>query len=611
MKNKLLWVGVTITALTIFQLSYGFHTLEPTNISWLMTVRHDWGTHYLGWAFYKNEPWQFPLGHVRDYFYPLGTNVGFTDSIPLFAIFFKLFAPLMGQNFQYFGLWLLLCYLLAAGYSVLLLKQFNVQPFLIFAGALLITANPVLLYRGLHPALCGQFLFIASLFVYFIKPGTKTTNYILNYQLALLILAGLINPYLCFMVLGFSLATPLRLLSENRISRARFGIYLAVSVFLLLLSWYLIGMVEFGKKEDLGVSGGFGLYGMNLNSLFNPSGYSSLLPQLKQVSWHQYEGFMYLGSGIMFLGCVALALRFWKGHERLATPGQTVWTRTVNGVRIWPLCMILILYTLFAITHVVSFGEHVLFRVPVPKIILKFGEIFRASARFFWLPYYLIFFSLIVFLSRSAISSIARQIIMGVVLLLQFYDCWPLLTHWRLSYGDYHPPISANTWNSIIGESDQVVFFPPFQANNLVNMDYQDFSFLASKARKPINTGYVARLDTRAMKVYSDSLIDALQGGRLAPNRIYITTPSTLETYPLLLQDSSIAVNMLDGYYYFFLKSGASSTLRSVAGAENLLHKNSLDSLARKSAQKNLFLAVSSAGHQQNKDSIVDRAAQL
>ncbi len=36
--------------------------LQPSNINWLMTARHDWGTHYLGWAFYKNEPWHFPIG---------------------------------------------------------------------------------------------------------------------------------------------------------------------------------------------------------------------------------------------------------------------------------------------------------------------------------------------------------------------------------------------------------------------------------------------------------------------------------------------------------------------------------------------------------------------
>ena len=86
----------------MYHLCYGFQTLNPYNIDWLMSALHDWGTHYLGWHFFKNEPWQFPLGNISNYFAPLGTNVGFTDSIPLLAIFFKLFSAILPENFQYF-----------------------------------------------------------------------------------------------------------------------------------------------------------------------------------------------------------------------------------------------------------------------------------------------------------------------------------------------------------------------------------------------------------------------------------------------------------------------------------------------------------------------------
>jgi hypothetical protein len=113
-KSWLPWIVATIAVIIIFHISYGLSALQPSNVSWLMTVRHDWGTHYLGWAFYKNEPWQFPLGKVDGYNFPVGTNVGYTDSIPLLAIFFKVFAPLLSSDFQYFGIWLFLCHLLAA-----------------------------------------------------------------------------------------------------------------------------------------------------------------------------------------------------------------------------------------------------------------------------------------------------------------------------------------------------------------------------------------------------------------------------------------------------------------------------------------------------------------
>ena len=89
-KNTLMLVSLSAAAI-IFLISYSLTILIPTNDNWLMTVRDDWGTHYLGWFFYRNEPWTFPLGNVSRYYFTPGTNVGFTDSIPLMAIFFKIF----------------------------------------------------------------------------------------------------------------------------------------------------------------------------------------------------------------------------------------------------------------------------------------------------------------------------------------------------------------------------------------------------------------------------------------------------------------------------------------------------------------------------------------
>ena len=119
------WILATLAMLAIFQYIYGFASLQPSNIKWLMEARHDWGTHYLGWAFYKNEPWHFPLGKITGYNYPVGANVGFTDSIPLLAIFFKLFRPFLSEDFQYFGLWLFICHLLAGYFTILLCRLFK------------------------------------------------------------------------------------------------------------------------------------------------------------------------------------------------------------------------------------------------------------------------------------------------------------------------------------------------------------------------------------------------------------------------------------------------------------------------------------------------------
>ena len=211
MNNKILYFASFWAVVIIFHISYGLQILIPGNNSWLMTVRHDWGTHYLAWAFYKSEPWSFPLGKIVGYNYPVGTNIGYTDSIPFLAIFFKLFAPLLSSDFQYFGIWLFICHLLAAYFTVLLCRLFNVNWVATLAASIFIAASPVLLYRGMHPALCGQWMLIAAIYFYFLDKQLSNWKKILLYQFILLSFSATINPYLCAMVMGFSFATPIKL----------------------------------------------------------------------------------------------------------------------------------------------------------------------------------------------------------------------------------------------------------------------------------------------------------------------------------------------------------------------------------------------------------------
>ena len=68
----------------------GGPTLDPRNFMWLMAG--DWLQHWLGWLFFRNDPWTFPLGRISSLLYPVGTNIGFTDSNPLVSLLLKPFA---------------------------------------------------------------------------------------------------------------------------------------------------------------------------------------------------------------------------------------------------------------------------------------------------------------------------------------------------------------------------------------------------------------------------------------------------------------------------------------------------------------------------------------
>ena len=590
MKNRLLYAASFAAVLIIFHLSYGLQILVPTNISWMMTAMHDWGTHYLGWLYYKNEPWQFPIGGITNYFYPIGTNVGLTDSIPLFAIFFKIFAGILPDNFQYFGIWLFSCHLLAAYFSVRLFLLLKVNHIITFLAVIFIVANPVLIHRGMHPALCAHWLVLASIYLYCLDPRIVTAKKNLNYQLVLLFLSALINPYMCLMVFGFTVTLSARLgFFDKILSKKYFFAYNATSIIILLLTWYFVGIVSFNSGEVLSVEGSYGLYSLNLNSLYNSSGWSTYLQGLKQVSWHQYEGFMYLGLGILLLLVLLLlyfsysflANRIWKTPQEF--PFQ------LNKKWLIPLVTMVAVFTLFAITHIVSFNDKVLFKVPLPHIFIKLGETFRASGRFFWIPYYLIIFFAIIAIARIRIHTTAKISILGIILFIQLKDTWRLINMYTLSYGAYHTPLNDNSWQNLMKEYKEIAIYPPFEGTYLTKLDYQYFCFLAAKDTKPINTGYVARADYRSMDKYRDSLESSIQNGNLSSTTLYITTAANLNYFSTSLQSNNWGISMLDNYYIIYDKNARSEKLLSLINTLNQSNKERLDSVNKIINKRTLF----------------------
>ena len=583
-----LWLIVTISVILIFQVSYGLGILVPSNNSWLMTVRHDWGTHYLGWAFYKNEPWHFPIGKIINYNYPVGTNVGFTDSIPLFAIFFKLLRPLLNDNFQYFGIWLLLCHLLSAYYTVLLFRLFKINTLNTILAAIFVASTPVLLYRGMHPALCAQWLLIAAIYVYFLSAYKKPQK-ILIYQFFLLFLSASINPYLCGMVFGFTLITPIKLLVyDKKLKIKYFLVYLIGSIFCLLLLWYIIGFIDFQKKEELGVGGAYGLYSLNLNSLYNPAGYSSILPQLKQVSLFQYEGYMYLGLGLILLILLLIPISL-LNYIKDRSNRKGFWFIDRHKSLI-PLFILSLVYTIFSVTLVVTLNDKILFKIPAPSLFIRLEEIFRACSRFFWLPYYLIILFTLIVISKARIKPFLISIIFIAALSLQFYDIRPLLTSRTLTYGNYNPPMNIEAWEKLMNQFDEIIFIPPFQAPAIRYMDYQDFSYLAFKAKRPVNLAYVARSDDRAIQLYIDSVTMSVDNGKISPKALYITNRANLKHFDLAIQLNLVKVNYLDSCFYIYSTDIDNKIIDSISQKVNSINKLKLDNTLEVEGKRNEFV---------------------
>ena len=98
----ILYFLIIIGSGIIFYYIYQFKFVNPKNINWIWSSI-DLSQHYLGWAAFRKENISFPFGMIKSLTYPYKTSLIFTDSIPIFAFFFKLINFILPTDFQYIG----------------------------------------------------------------------------------------------------------------------------------------------------------------------------------------------------------------------------------------------------------------------------------------------------------------------------------------------------------------------------------------------------------------------------------------------------------------------------------------------------------------------------
>jgi Family of unknown function (DUF6311) len=332
--------------------SFGLFVVDPRNYDWLL--HGDWKIHFLGWALYRRGPWTIPLGATPHLAWPIGTSVGLTDSIPIFAYIFKLLSPLLPTDFQYIGLWMLLCFVLQGVFGALLMRTVTSRPVLQVLGAALMVMTPPFAFRFGHPALAAHWLFVAGLWLYF-RPGADVpSGTSLAGWAAITSIAAATHPYLTLMVLVLAGAAQARQIIANFRRTVRVLAHSFVVVGLTTISLWQSGYFVVGDEGNLQV-GGFGHYSLNLLGPLMPMTGSRLFGAgpFETATLGQYEGYAYLGAGLLLLGVVAI-LRLAKAAWR-----PRFHRRQLQHV---PLALGFAFLTLLALSPVVTMGSQVLFK---------------------------------------------------------------------------------------------------------------------------------------------------------------------------------------------------------------------------------------------------------
>lgn len=420
----------------IFIVCYGTAVLDVTNDGWLLKGG-DMMQHYVGWKAYRQSPWQFPLGMTEGLIYPDETCVIYTDSIPLFALFFKMLSPLLPETFQYFGLWGIMSFMLMGGISAVILRKGTEKLYLCVAGSVFFSFSPYVFQRMYsHTALAGQWIILLAIMIWIYRPYFNNFKRKTIAWGILLMTASLVHIYYIPMVMIFMIFSCVQDALENngwKQDLLTAIIIIAADLFVL----YCIGAFSVpSTMQDTGL----GNYSANLNVFWNPLGKGRILPTCPFRNG-QDEGFGYLGFGILLLLlCAAVTaavrgiIKYISQRQRKADMDTT--SKNKGSVRRFvtehsfavSMTAAILAAVILALSPVITYNEQIIMTIPYPEIIIKLLSVFRGSGRFIWCACYVI----MIFAMISVIKLISRKQIAAVVLLaallIQIYDLSPLIT---------------------------------------------------------------------------------------------------------------------------------------------------------------------------------------
>lgn len=482
----------------------GWRVIDPTQFEWLMKL--DWRINFLGWHLFRNDPWRFPPGAIDGYLAGEGTTIGLTDSVPLAALMLKPFDSWLPTPFQYFGLWLLLCFALQGCFGALIARLYTRNALLQAASAALFVLVPTLLIRVGHPALMAHFAMLWALWLYLGSDRQRPASTMAQVCLGLTV--GLTHPYLAAMTLALLATLPLR----DRSLRA-FAAFAAATL-ATVTTWWMAGFISVSNTTDLS-AGGLGLYSMNLLAPITPLGWSTILPEWPIAHEFQaYEGFQYLGVGFIALLVVALAVT-------LATRKPTHWSFAI------PLLSMCLLCAIYALSPRITLGDRILIDWTSPAIDrLAF---FRASGRFFWPMTYLLLASAIaVVVSRLRLGTALAILVVAVA--LQALDQRAAHAERRATsrsegFHTWPRQLVSRAWHDVLPHYKHLLLVPASQCGG-APLEHEELAYLAGLHGLTINSGLGARWDESARRRYCGTLDVVISSGTIEDDAIYIVSPA-------------------------------------------------------------------------------------
>jgi hypothetical protein len=510
-----------------FFIVVGPRALNPMNIAWL--GEGDPATHYQGWVFFRHAPWTFPLGLNPTYGLELGNGVIFSDSNPLLAFIFKPFSALLPEPFQYFGLWLLTCFILQSWFAWKLIGLFSREVALRLIGAGLFLFVPAMIIRmGVHLSLGGHFLVLAALYLA-LRPFTPKRCLAWG---SLLAAAALVHAYFLAMIALIWLADLATKALQRRLTP---GKALSECVGLFLLVSFCCWQAGYFSVGDSGLAlMGYGLFRANVLTFFDAGVWSYSLQDMPGVLGDG-DGFAFLGLGTLFLLACAMA---------------PVLQGTLDSgakVRRYPLFFLaLIALAIFAFSNNIGVGPFEL-QIPLPDAVVAVATVFRGSGRMIWPIMYMTIFVILYAVIRGH-SSRTAVLLLSIALVIQVADT---RAGWAVSRSFFMTPPAAKWktplvdpfWEQAAGHYKAVRWLRPqnYSEQWMTLANYAGTHHLATNA---VYLGRVSTVATEAAQAQAERMVSS---GRYAADTLYVLDNRTLLQAALTLNRDTDVLARIDG----------------------------------------------------------------
>jgi hypothetical protein len=524
-RRGLSWQPFVIGAIAFFLVTGG-RIARPGNIGWVMDG--DAGMNFLGWTFFRDAPLlQQPFGANWRYGTEMSSSLVYSDSLPLLGFLLKPITSALPEHFQYFGVWILLCFLLQAFFAWKLLERLEDGIWSRVFGVLFFVLAPPFLYRifGQY-SLGAHWLILASLYLYL------SERFHAGPWILLLVVASLITPIL----LGMALLVFGAALTKHYFARDLTlvkGIRAVALTFVVLL--FVMWEAGYFTISTVGASG-FGFYRTSLLGFVDPKAggfhWSQLLKDQPQAPGN-YEGFCFLGTGMILLSVVAGAEVLRRG------------VRWIPWRELWPLLFVFVFSILFALSNNVGIGPYIIFHYDLPMFVERLISPFRGSGRFIWLAYYMLMAGVLAVLFKS-LERRACPALIGFCLLLQVADSSSPLAIYRNSYlAKFRPNVLPSPfWATAAQRYNKIIYVLPRDGVE----NYIPLCFLAAQHHIPVNICHTARIDSYKLAAARTKVLANMENGPLDLGALYVFDTAALWELGLRQVNKGDWAGVVDGF---------------------------------------------------------------